>query len=61
MVWIQDSVKCLHNLFHQLADGILNYYYQQQLRCNTLGMLKSDPGLTFIFTFVVAEIGCKTD
>ena len=24
-------------------------------------MLKSDPGLTFIFNFVVAEIGCKTD
>ena len=26
----------------------------------TLGILRSEPGLTFIFTFVVAEIGFKT-
>ena len=26
----------------------------------TLGILRSEPGLTFIFTFVMAEIGFKT-
>ena len=26
----------------------------------TLGILRSEPGLTFIFTFVVAKIGFKT-
>ena len=28
---------------------------------NTLGILKSEPGLMFILTLVVAEIGCRTD
>lgn len=33
---------------------------QECVHALTLGILRSEPGFTFIFTFVMAEIGFKT-
>ena len=63
------SITCLHliaTIGHLLqCCSTLYWFYKNELQNVylyelTLGILRSEPGLTFIFTFVMAEIGFKT-
>ena len=48
---------------HVIHNNLMAFFIAKQsawVQQHTFGILKSEPGLIFIFTWVVAEIGCKT-